>query len=193
MTMKKSVLSEPAIPLHTALHRRVQELPGVTNVMIANTLGYPRPNVVAMILNGSMKLPINKVPALARVLEIDPLALLRRVMAIEAPDAWESIEHVFGGAMPLTDNEKMLMEHVREQLAGEDVALMDNKEFRAEVTCALLKALDRHIRVTLAEREVTRGPRDSRAARECAEMLFLLEGQARERAELRLAHRDHRR
>jgi hypothetical protein len=184
MAKRKSGATEELLPLHTFLHRHIQSLPGLTNVEIARVLGYPKPNVVAMMLTGSMKVPINKVPALAQALELDPLALLRRVMTAYAPEMWDTFESVIGEDRLITTNEARLLQHVRDHLGAEDVALLDDPKFEPELTKLLLSALDRHARVVLASRRTDRPARESRAGKANAAMLDLLRRQAAERAAL---------
>ena len=48
-----------------------------TQAEIAEEAGFVNPNMVTMIKKGSTKLPIDRVPALAKALESDPALLLR--------------------------------------------------------------------------------------------------------------------
>ena len=184
MATKKSVVREDVIPLHTFLHRRVQEVPDMTNVKVAQALGYEKPNVVAMMLTGSMKIPLNKVPALARVLELDPVGLLRRVILAYMPELWQTIQDVLGQDRLVTANESALLMLVRDHLGGEDVPLLEDTKFCSELTKQLLAALDRHARQALAHRRDERAARDSKSGRQNAALLDLLRKQALDRAAL---------
>lgn len=148
MTTKKA----RPIPLHTFLHHQVQAMEDMTNVKVAEALGYEKPNVIAMMFTGSMKVPINKVPALAKVLGLDPIALLRRVFMEYSPDVWRTIEDTLGSSVPLAANEVALIQGLREHLGGEDVALMADAKFRSQLQEAASEALDRHVRRVLADR-----------------------------------------
>ena len=179
-----AVAGEPVIPLHIYLSKKIDECEDLTNVEIARRLGYTRPNVIAMIRTGAMKLPFDKVPALAQVLGLDPLALLRRVMVEYAPEQWATMEKVIGQERLVTRNEAELLRRVRGLLHGDDLALTEDGWFTVELTASLLAALDRRARATLAHRKTGRSPRDSKAAKANAAMLDLLQRQAAERTKL---------
>jgi len=188
MRDQKSVVSTGAMPLHVYLRYRMRQLPDLTNAGIARALGYPRPNVVAMIMNGSMPLPLAKVPALARVLRIDPLALLRRAMSSYMPEEWGTIEAVIGEGRLLSSNEVALLQKLRELLAGEDVALLDDTQFSSEVSGLLIAALDRHVQTLLAARPTDKPARPTTAAGLSDAMVDLLRQQAIERTALARRH-----
>ena len=189
MRKRKSAVSAELMPLHTYLHRRVREMPELTNVKISQALGYDRPNVVAMMFTGSMKVPVNKVPALAKVLELDSVALLRRVMLANCPEIWETLEQVVGKSSLTTTNEVALIEEIRDLLGSDDVPLHADKIFMAEMTNLLLAAHDRYMRHVLATSRDGQAPRDSKAGRGNAAMLELFRRQALERAALLRAGR----
>lgn len=162
------------LPLHLFLHRRMKQLPHLTNVAVAEALEYPRPNVIAMIFNGSMKLPIDKVPAMARVLEIDPAALMRRTLTEYEPALLEVVESTLGLAGTLSEHERSLIDFVRNHLAGEDVDLIGNTEFCDGLGKHLVQRHEAHIRELLAERRRDAAvPRGAAASlREQAAALF---------------------
>jgi hypothetical protein len=184
MTKLVSSATEAVSPLHIYLQRRVQELADVTNVKIAQAMGYDKPNVVAMILNGSMKVPINKVSALARAIRVDELWLLRRTMTEYTPDGWSAIEKVVGSGRLTTANEAAVLQFIRTALADEEVDLMEDDEFVRAFTRDIALAMDRHLRSTLAVRKGDR-PRFSTTSEDTkAAMLALLRSQAEDRAKL---------
>lgn len=88
-----------------------------TQKEIATEIGYPRPNVVAMFKSGATKVPIEKVPLLAKSLGIDKAKLLQMALQEYLPNVWETIEQVFD--LGLTDNEREIILRIRE--------LTDNK------------------------------------------------------------------
>lgn len=178
MIKEKSGVTAELLPLHVYLHRRVRDCPGLTNVQIAEALGYERPNVVAMMLTGSMKVPVAKVPALAKVLEVDPVALLRRVMDAYNPEVWATLEQVIGKGSIATKNEVALLEAIRSLTGHDDLALHSDAVFMADLTSLVLAAHDRYLQVTLATR-----PGD-KARHQNAAMLELFRRQAQERSSL---------
>jgi len=184
----KSVVSTGVMPLHVYLRYRMRQLPDLTNAEVARALGYPRPNVVAMIMSGTMPLPLAKVPALARVLRIDPLALLRRAMSSYMPEEWQTIETVIGETKLLSSNEMALLQKFREVLAGEDVALLDDAQFSSEISELLIAALNRHVQTLLAARPTDKPARPTTAAGLSDSMVDLLRQQAIERTALARRH-----
>jgi hypothetical protein len=122
--------ARPAAPkLHQLLRRRLEEIPDLTNVAIARALDYPQPNVIAMILKGKMKLPVAKVPAMARVLEVDPVWLLRVTLREYEPAVLEVLATVMGRDPLLTKRELALIERVRDQSMDTDPDLLANAAF----------------------------------------------------------------
>lgn len=58
---------------------------GKSNQEIADEIGIPRGNVIAMIRSGSMKLPINRVAAMAKAIEVDPSPFCGRSCRMVTP------------------------------------------------------------------------------------------------------------
>lgn len=176
--------SDGTLPFHVYLHRQIELLPSLTNLAIAQRLGYARPNVVAMFRNGSMKVPIGKVPALADVLGIDRISLLKRAMAEYSPDLWATIEGALGDGLT-TENEAALLRTVRELMCGTDADLVRQDRFVEGLGLLIGDVLDRSVRSELAARAPVRAARDSRISRLNAAMAALLDQQAAERLALR--------
>ena len=75
-----------------------------TQTEIAGVAGFVNPNMVTMIKKGATKLPIDRVPALAKALECDPALLLRLALEqSEGSTAASSIFEIIG--QPITRNE----------------------------------------------------------------------------------------
>lgn len=121
-----------AIPFHEYLSLRMAES-GKTNVEIAEALGYPRPNVVAMLKTGAMKLPLNKIGPMARILGVDPVALLERHLTETAPEVWDVLQSVLGNRL-ISDNQMALVEFVSKHLDGFDANVIGYKEFTDAIT-----------------------------------------------------------
>lgn len=115
-----------SLPLHHLLTLWIAES-GKTNTEIAEALGYPRPNVVAMLKTGNMRLPLNKVAATAKALDKDPIFVLEKVLSESAPEMWDALQSVLGDRL-ITGNELKLLEVVRKELDGNDVDLTADKD-----------------------------------------------------------------
>ncbi|MGZ9053126.1 MAG: helix-turn-helix domain-containing protein [Rhodoplanes sp.] len=60
------------------MNKQITAISGVKSQReIAAELGYERPNIISMMKRGETKLPLDKVPALAKALHVDPAHLFR--------------------------------------------------------------------------------------------------------------------
>jgi hypothetical protein len=65
-------------PLTKFLEKRVLELrPVKSQAEIASEAGFLHPNMISLIKNGTARLPLDRVPALATALDVDPARLLQ--------------------------------------------------------------------------------------------------------------------
>lgn len=78
---------------------------------IAEICGYNRPNVITMLKKGQTKLPIERVDAMAKALNVDPVYLLSLTMEEYQPNAWSAIKGILGFAV--TANEQEMVELIR--------------------------------------------------------------------------------
>jgi predicted XRE-type DNA-binding protein len=60
--------------------------------MIADRIGYPNPNVISMMKKGVTKVPINRIPQLAKVCGVDERAFLKIALSEYQPETWEVIQ-----------------------------------------------------------------------------------------------------
>lgn len=65
-----------------------------TQRQVSEECGFDNPNIITMFKTGQTKLPVNRIAALAKALEVNPVHLLRLVMLEYIPDLWESIENI---------------------------------------------------------------------------------------------------
>ncbi|EHK53625.1 hypothetical protein MAXJ12_29330 [Mesorhizobium alhagi CCNWXJ12-2] len=94
------------------LEKRILELrPRMTQVEIAAEAGFPSTNMLAMVKAGTCKLPLDRVPALAKALECDPARLF--MLAVEQQDSALAlvVREIFGTAV--TKNEVDWLEEIR--------------------------------------------------------------------------------
>jgi hypothetical protein len=84
-----------ALPVKDILKIRMDDL-GIKNPDLQRALDYPKPNVIAMMRGGSMRLPASKALVAARLLELDPVFLLSKVIAENDPALWDAISAVMG-------------------------------------------------------------------------------------------------
>lgn len=105
------------------IERRVLELkPTKSQADIAALAGYTNANMITMIKQGSSKVALDRVPALARDLECDPAYLMRLALEQAVGDtAAQAIVEIFG--TPVTANELGWLQAIREASNNADPRL----------------------------------------------------------------------
>ena len=79
---------------------------GKTQKEVARLAGYDKPNVLSMMKNGNTKIPVDRVPALARACGTDPKVMLRIVMQEYHPTLWEVLTQTLGDQILLSSEEE---------------------------------------------------------------------------------------
>lgn len=130
-----------ALPVKDVLKIRMKDL-GISNGDLQKALDYPMPNVIAMIRGGKMRLPANKAAIAAKLLKVDPVAFLGKVIAENDPDLWDSISAVMGDHL-ITPNELALIKLVRQGLDGHDVNLAESPSFRQALAAECNQIVER--------------------------------------------------
>lgn len=128
---------------------------------IAEAAGYPKPNILTMFKQGDTKLPVNKVPAMAKALGVDPAHLLRLVMEEYMPEAWAAVESIIGKHI-VSDEEMAVVEMVRQESRGVPLDLANPKnERRLREIIAEIAAFEMKER-SAVQKSVESMPRNSR-------------------------------
>lgn len=70
---------------------RLVENSGKSQRQIAKECGYVNPNMITMIKTGRTRLPLSRVPVMARALNVAPEVLLGAVMSEYNPETWEVV------------------------------------------------------------------------------------------------------
>lgn len=96
-----------------------------------------------------MQLPANKVGDAARVLQLDPVFLLGKVVGENDPELWQVISTLLGKQL-VTTNELELINHIRHGLDGHDINLMQEPAFVQAVSSHLDATAKRETAVALA-------------------------------------------
>ena len=107
--------------LTTFLQRRVLELRSTkSQAEIANETGFINPNMLSIIKSGGTRLPLDRVPALAEALDVDParLLLLEQWMGSGPTRAFEAIFKV-----TVTSNEADWIQEIRDASGNSDPAV----------------------------------------------------------------------
>lgn len=105
------------------IERRVLQLkPKKSQRTIAFEAGFVNPNMITMIKQGSTKAALDRVPALAKALEVDAAFLMR--LALEqaiGPTASQAVIEAFGE--PVTENELGWLQAIRSASKNSDPRL----------------------------------------------------------------------
>jgi hypothetical protein len=111
MTQANTELTQQALALF--LRKRISEIePRKSTAQIAGELGYSSRDVVLGFMSGSIKVPLDKLPALAAAIGCDPGYLFRLGIAQYWPGDARVLEAVFGRVV--TRNEMELVSLWRE-------------------------------------------------------------------------------
>lgn len=82
---------------------------GKTQIQIADKAGFPAPNALSMMATGRMKIPLHRIPALAKAMGTDPRELLSHCLEAYQPALYALIAHLHP-SMLVTSKE---LKHVR--------------------------------------------------------------------------------
>lgn len=93
---------------------------GITDQQLADALGYDRVIIVTLFKQGTMRLPLAKIPALADALAVDPTDLMRMALAESLPELLPAIEKVYN-PLRLTQAEISLIQRLRKLTDGGEV------------------------------------------------------------------------
>ncbi len=105
------------------IEQRVLELKGrKTQGEIAAEAGFVNPNMLTMLKQGAMKVPLDRVPALAQALDCDPAWLLRLALEQgEGSTAAAAIHEIMGPMV--TANERVWLAEIRDASGDSDPRL----------------------------------------------------------------------
>lgn len=107
-----------------------------TQAEIAEEAGFVNPNMVTMIKQGASKLPLDRVPALAKALDTDPAFLLRLALEqAEGSTAAAAIFDIIGE--PITENERGWLAEIRDASGETDPRLTSRA--KAAIRAVLVK------------------------------------------------------
>lgn len=123
-------MSDPSIDFVHEYLQSLIEFSGKTQTQIAREVGFERPNFVSMLKTGRSKIPLDKVPALAKSLDVDPAYLLWMCLRQYHPALLRVIQDTMGRIV--TANEFRVVEALRE-VWGDSVPHFDETELREMV------------------------------------------------------------
>ena len=90
------------------LEKQIEALKGVKSQReIAREIGYESSNLISMFKRGEARVPLDKIPLLAKALFVDPGHLFRLALQQYWPDKGDVIATIFGNLA--TENEKAIL------------------------------------------------------------------------------------
>lgn len=85
---------------------------GRPQIEIAKQAGFPAPNAISMMRTGRMKIPLNRIPALAKAMGSDPRELLSRCLEAYQPELYSLISSL-APSMLVTSKELAMIRALR--------------------------------------------------------------------------------
>lgn len=113
-------------PMAKFLERRINELSSYkAQRELAAEMGFSRPNILSMFKSGETKVPLERVPAMAKVLDADPKHMFR--MAIDQHYRGSELTKVFSELFgnTVSDREMEWVEFIRDLSDNSDPYLGD--------------------------------------------------------------------
>jgi len=101
---------------------------GKTQKEISEEAGLPRANFLSMMKQGVTRVPIDRIPGLAKACGVDPVRFLRLAMIEYENETWNVLQRSFGES--LSDDEKTALEKYR----AERDAVLEKETEDDEVT-----------------------------------------------------------
>jgi transcriptional regulator with XRE-family HTH domain len=152
MALRMTTPSELVAPfadtaITSFLKRRIYALKDVkTQREIAVQSGFESPNIISMFKHGHTKVPLDKVPALAKALDVNPGHLFRLALEQYWPGAEATIDEIFG-RLATKNEEEILLKKWRAATNDADPAsspLIEDcvERFMAEVDMVLARGAE---------------------------------------------------
>lgn len=131
---RKGRATDGSTALSRFVAKRLEHLAGrKTARQIAAEAGFTRAslNIVSMIKAGDSKLPLDKVPAMAKALEVDPVLLWRLAMEqYQNGAAMDAIKSIFKEVV--SENEADIIRYIRELTDNADPSLTEDLKRKLE-------------------------------------------------------------
>lgn len=111
---------------------------GIKQSEMSEAMGFEKPNIITMFKQGKTRVPLHKVPEFAKVLELDPKAMLKKAMLEYVPELFRVIDQNFGSI--ITHNEQHILNEIRALSNNSDPSISNVadrqaiEEFVAKIT-----------------------------------------------------------
>ncbi len=94
---------------------------------IAEEAGFPKSNIISMIKMGLTKLPVVRVPAMAKAIDVDPVELFRMCMEEYMPDLLKVTDEIYEKDK-LNAGENEVLKRIRLHTGGKSFRLDANQK-----------------------------------------------------------------
>lgn len=118
------------------------DISGKTQKQIAQEAGYSKPNVLSMMRSGVTKVPIDRIPVIARACGVDEQHLLRLALNEYMPETWEIIKTSLNTELLSKDELRLVKEFrkIKDELPPR--AISDDKVDLGEILRLVTKSSD---------------------------------------------------
>lgn len=96
---------------------------GKTHLEIATEAGFPKPNVISMMKQGHLKLPLARIPAMAAALDVDAKVLFMTAVEEYMPEMADTLKDILDSATPISTNERKILDVIRKASGNTDPAV----------------------------------------------------------------------
>ena len=109
MAKSKAGMPYAETPIAQYFTKQIDALSGVkTQREIAAEIGYDKPNMISLLKRGETKVPLDKIPALAKALHVDPAHLFRLAMEQQWPGMKAVVDEIFKNSASDNKTETLL-------------------------------------------------------------------------------------
>ncbi len=120
-------------PVASFVERRVNQSP-YSQKEIAEMCGFNTPNMITMLKQGITKVPVEKIPALAKALDVNQVDLFTLVMKNYRPKEYEVIVKILGE--PISNAERKIVRLLRDILP-EGQLINNTDHYKNKIRAAL--------------------------------------------------------
>lgn len=133
MTDNKAGMPYSGSRMATYLTKQIEAIASEKNQRkIAYEIGYEKPNMISMFKRGETKVPLDKIPALAKALKVDPTHLFRLGLEQYWPELAKTIQDMLDRQSLVTRNEVEIILFIRQLTHDRDLSMSADLKARIE-------------------------------------------------------------
>lgn len=101
---------------------QAMQISGKSQKEISDEIGLNKPNMLSMMKKGVTRIPLYRVPALAKACGVDPAVFVRITMTEYMPEVWEVISANLGEVLSQEERDMLAKYRAERETADEDGA-----------------------------------------------------------------------